>query len=210
VFVLGVLALIKPMLVPRYLAGPFASLAPAGAILLSRLLEIHGPRLRRYGAIALPLGIAASFGLGVASLNHVRTSTEWRRPAVALNGAAECNGATIPYLILNHPPDARNLWRRQYEWYAPNHNYQPALPEVLAQAAAQQCPVRLWIAHQVQRSVDPALKAAVNTTCAGGARVGLEFADGYLVVDQSAQGVIQAWDGPVVPCDEMVIELPGG
>lgn len=210
VFVLGVLSLIKPMLVPRYLAGPFAALAPAGAILLSRLLEIHGPRLQRFAAVGLPVAVAASFGFGVLSLNHIRLSTEWREPAVALNGASQCNGATIPYLILNHPPDERNLWRSHYEWYAPNHNYQPAFPEAIAQAAAQQCPVRLWIAHQVQRGVDPAFKAAVNTTCAGGDRVGLEFADGYLVVDQSASAMIEAWDGPVVPCGEMVIELPGG
>jgi len=163
-----------------------------------------------YCATALPLGVALSFALGVVSLNHIRLSTEWREPAVAVNAVAECDGATIPYLILSHPPDERNIWRSHYEWYAPNHDYQPALPEVLAQAATQQCPVRLWIAHQVQRGVDPALKAAVSATCAGGARVGLEFADGYLVVDESAQGVIQSWDGPVVPCDEMVIELPGG
>lgn len=210
VLALGVLSLVKPMLVPRYLAGPFAALAPEGAILLSSLLELNAGKFRGYSVPLMSAGIALSFVLGVVSLNHIRLSTDWRQPAIALNGVAECNGATIPYLILNHPPDERNLWRSHYEWYAPGHNYQPAFPAAIAEASAQQCPVRLWIAHQVQRGVDPALKAAVASTCAGGERVGLEFADGYLVVDQSASAMIEAWDGPVVPCDQMVIELPGG
>jgi hypothetical protein len=211
VFALGCVSLIKPMLVSRYLSAPVAGLVPPCAMLITGFMDRHTVSLSRYGR--WPAAVVATvlcFAIGLAALNDkVRPRSEWRRPAEALNAVPSCAGSVIPYVILNHPPHPNNIWRKNFEWYAPNHAFKPATPEVVSATSRQACPVRLWIADQFLHFVSDELKAAVHQTCLAGDRVGLGFGSGYLVVDANAVDMIAAWGGRSIPCAEIPLESTG-
>jgi hypothetical protein len=203
------ISLLRPIVTAKYLAAPIAGLTAPAAVLGNALLSLcprwATPRPMRFAFVAF-----CSLALGLAAADTVRIRSDWRTPAAALNAVPSCNGALIPYLILNQDPQSLALnpsgWGFYFAWYAPHHRYEPALPQTLREAAAQACPVRAWIGQLYPRHLPAGYRAALTEICANGQRVGLAYLDGYLVVDASAQDVIRAWRGAVVPCAQMRVE----
>jgi hypothetical protein len=201
------ISIAKPMIVGRYLVGPVAAFIPACAVLLAWYVNERGYTVQSSGRLIPWFVVFSCFVAGVAAQTRFAPDTEWKRPAAALNSIGSCNGAIIPYVILNHPPDVRNNFRYDFEWYAPNHIFASATPAAISDAATQACPVRLWIAHQVRRYVSDGYKSAIQHTCDSGNLVGLAFGGGYLVVDRSAEDLIAKWrGGTVTPCRNIPLE----
>jgi hypothetical protein len=199
----------RPIVTAKYLVAPVAGLAPPAAVLLNAVLCLH-PQWTAGRPLRLAFAAFCSLALGLAAADTVRIRSDWRTPAAALNAVSSCDGALVPYLILNQDPQslARNPtgWGYYFAWYAPNHRFAPALPQTLRDAAVQTCPVRAWIGQIYARHLPPGYRAAISEICADGQRVGLAYLDGYLVVDASAQDVVKAWRGAVVPCAQMQVE----
>jgi hypothetical protein len=205
VFALGCISLVKPMLLVRYLVAPAAALTVPATILLTRVAPLFAGKPIRSAIAAL-----LCFVTGIVAVDvRIRPHSDWRQPAQFLNSISSCNGALIPYLIFNHPPERRNIFHAYFEWYAPDHTFAPATPDVVRDGAQQACPVRLWMAHLIphQRThITEEYRAAVRQTCAAGERVALPFADGYLVVDANASNLISSWPSQSIGCSEIPLD----
>lgn len=203
VFVLFCLSMIKPMIVVRYLAAPIVGLAPPVALIVARYLA--RTKLSATPRAALASGaLLAAFASGAWAIGSgVGVHSMWRQPAEILNAAPACKGAIIPTLVLNHAPDERNLWRHMFAYYAPDHRFLPATPEVMAQAAGQSCPVRLWVGERMS-GVDQKFVDAVHSACAGPGQAAIDFdASSYVVMDKAAIDALPPHTGKVIACDNI-------
>jgi hypothetical protein len=208
VAVLLAISVLKPMLVLRYLSAPAAALIPAASILIDRWASSRA--LPKWSAAAAAL---LCFALGLPAANEVRFKSDWLTPSRAVNMQTSCEGAVIPFLILNNDPGSPWLagggWTEGFFWYAPAHRFVPATPSNITEANGQACPVRLWIAEQYLRFIGVEYKAAVRKACDGDRRVALEFEGGYLVVDASAHDMISAWPRAAIQCSAIKVAPTG-
>jgi hypothetical protein len=197
------IALVKPVLVLRYLATCAGFMLPAATMIAEVAVANVSPRPARF---AFAVVVAFFLADTVAAIALPVRGGNWRAPGRYVQSIPGCRNSIIPVLVGSVAPSDVKVFSFMFAWYAGNRDrFVPATEQNLDENATLPCPIRLWAVHQgdfSQASFD-----AVARTCRRQATDVLKFDGGYLLVAASDATAADRWTGARTSCSEQIDKM---
>jgi hypothetical protein len=205
VFLAVAIAVVKPVLVLRYLATCAGFMLPATTMIAEKTIAKVAPR---YAKFAVAVVVTCFVADAAAAMVLPVRSGNWRAPGRYIQSLPGCRNSIIPVLVSNLEPSegVARYFSFMFAWYSSNpERFVPATLQNLDDNATLPCPIRLWAVHQ--RDFSQAAFDAVVRTCRREATDVLKFDAGYLLVALSDPKVADQWTGARTTCAKFIEAL---